>query len=287
MCGPNCEPIPPAFPPQHQNVQPGIESIMVPTPIFENPQYKGSGKLNNKVAIITGGDSGIGRATAIAFAKEGADIVITYLCAYEEADAKLTKKSIEALGRKCLLLQGDVCNIEYCNFIAHQTMETFNHIDILVNNAAVHYTQPSIEDISASQLEATFQTNIISFFYLTQAVLPYMKKCSAIINTASVTATEPYSIAIDYSATKGAVVAFTRSLAKSLINRNIRVNAVAPGMTWTPLIPASISAEDVEYFGRARPMGRAAQPYEIAPSYVFLASEIDSSYITGQVITVT
>jgi len=287
MCTPNCRPVPPAFPPQHQNVQPGIESIMVPAPVFEDPNYKGSGKLQNKVAVITGGDSGIGRATAVAFAKEGADIVVVYLRKYEEDDARKTQSRIKQLGRKCVLFQGDVRCIDYCKFVAQKTFSIFNRIDILVNNAGVHYVQNSIEDISAKQLEATFQTNIISYFYLTQAVLPYMKKGSAIINTASVTATEPYTLSIDYSSTKGAVVAFTRSLAKSLISRCIRVNSVSPGMTWTPIIPSSVSAHDVEYFGRSRPLGRAAQPYEIAPTYVFLASNTDSSYITGQEIVVT
>lgn len=282
-----CQTIPTAFPPQHQNVQPGIESIMIPQPISENPEYIGSHKLQNKVAIITGGDSGIGRAVAIAYAKEGADVAIVYLRPYERDDALETQKLIEAIGQHCLTIEGDVGIEDFCMQAARQTANTFGHIDILVNNAAVHYVQKGIENISWQQLEKTFRTNIFSYFYFAKAVLPYLNKGSCIINTASVTAFEPYDLSIDYSATKGAIVAFTRSLAKSLIDRGIRVNAVAPGMTWTPIIPASLSEQDVVLFGRNRPMGRAAQPVEIAPSFVFLASESDSSYMTGQVITVT
>jgi len=282
-----CNTIPTAFPPQHQNVQPGIESVMVPQPISESPDYIGSHKLQNKVAIITGGDSGIGRAVALAYAKEGADIAIVYLCSYERGDALETKKRVEEMGKHCLIIEGDVSSEDFCIQAVRQTANTFGHIDILVNNAAVHYVQKSIENISWQQLEKTFRTNIFSYFYFVKAVLPYFSKGSCIINTASVTAFEPYDLSIDYSATKGAIVAFTRSLAKSLMDREIRVNAVAPGMTWTPLIPASISEQDVVLFGRNRPMGRAAQPAEIAPSFVFLASELDSSYMTGQVITVT
>ena len=282
-----CQTVPTAFPPQHQNVQPGIESIMVPQPVFENPEYIGSHKLQNKVAIITGGDSGIGRAVAIAYAKEGADVAIVYLCPYERGDALETQKHVEAIGRHCLIIEGDAGNEDFCMQAVRKTANTFGHIDILVNNTAVHYVQKSIEDISWQQLEKTFRTNVFSYFYFAKAVLPYLSKGSCMINTASVTAFEPYNLSIDYSATKGAIVAFTRSLAKSLIDRGIRVNAVAPGMTWTPLIPSSISEQDVVLFGRNRPMGRAAQPVEIAPSFVFLASESDSSYMTGQVITIT
>jgi NAD(P)-dependent dehydrogenase (short-subunit alcohol dehydrogenase family) len=281
-----CEEVFPAFPPQHQSFQPGIESIMVPIPISENPEYIGSGKLKGKVAIITGGDSGIGKAVAIAFAKEGADVVIGYLEDYEYGDALATQRRIEEIGQHCLLMKGDVGNEDFCTQLVWQTIYTFGNLNIIVNNAAVHYVQKSIEDITSQQLEKTFRTNIFSNFYLVKAALPYLKHGSSIINTCSVTAFEPYDISIDYSSTKGAVLAFTRSLAKSLIDRGIRVNTVAPGMTWTPLIPASISEKDVIFFGRNRPMGRAAQPVEIAPSFVFLASEIDSSYITGQVIVV-
>jgi NAD(P)-dependent dehydrogenase (short-subunit alcohol dehydrogenase family) len=194
---------------------------------------------------------------------------------------------VEQIGRRCLLIECDLTDEECCQHVVRQTLRVFGSIHILVNNAGVHYVDKSIEDISSEQLERTFQTNIISYFNLTKAALPYMRRKSVIINTASVTAYEPYDLAIDYAATKGAVVAFTRSLAESLVDRGIRVNAVAPGMTWTPLIPASIPAEDVVFFGRNRPMGRAAQPWEIAPSYVFLACESDSSYITGQTIIVS
>jgi len=282
-----CNTVPTAFPPQHQNFQPGIEEIMMPQPISENPEYIGSHKLQNKVAIITGGDSGIGRAIAIAYAKEGANVAIVYLCSYERNDALETQKRVEAIGQHCLTLEGDVGIENFCFEAVRQTANTFGHIDILVNNSAVHYVQNSIENISSEQLERTFRTNVFSYFYLAKATLPYLNKGSSIINTASVTAFEPYDLSIDYSATKGAIVAFTRSLAKSLIDRGIRVNAVAPGMTWTPLIVSSISEKDVVLFGRNRPMGRAAEPVEIAPSFVFLASEADSSYMTGQVITIT
>lgn len=276
-----------AFPPQHQDMQPGIESIMVPRPISEDPNYIGSGKLKHKVAVITGGDSGIGRAVAISFAKEGADIVIVYLAPYERGDAAETQKRVQEIGQHCLTLEGDVGNESFCAEVVRQTMSVYNRLDILVNNASVHYVQKMVENITAQQLETTFRTNILSNFYLVKAALPYLKAGCSIINTASVTAFEPYDLSIDYSATKGAVVSFTRSLAKSLMSRGIRVNAVAPGMTWTPLIPASIPAQDVVFFGRNRPMGRAAQPFEIAPSYVFLASETDSSYMTGQTIIIT
>lgn len=282
-----CKPVLTAFPPQHQLVQPGIESIMVPKPVSENPNYIASGKLMNKVAIITGGDSGIGRAAAIAFAKEGADVVIGYLRSYEQGDAYETQKRINEIGRNCLAFQGDVGDEDFCMYIVRQTINTFGHLDIVVNNAAVHYVQNSIEDISSEQLETTFRTNVFSNFYLVKAALPYLKNGSSIINTCSITAFEPYDISIDYSSTKGAILSFTRGLAKSLINRGIRVNAIAPGMTWTPLIPSSISAQDVEFFGRNRPLGKAAQPWEMAPSFVFLASEADSSYMTGQVIILT
>ena len=260
---------------------------MMPQPLSDNPEYIGSHKLQDKVAVITGGDSGIGRAVAIAYAKEGADVAIVYLCPYERNDALETQKHVEAIGMHCLVMEGDVGTEDFCTEVVRQTAKMFGHIDIVVNNAAVHYVQKSIENISSQQLEQTFRTNVFSYFYMIKAALPYLNKGSSIINTASVTAFEPYDLSIDYSSTKGAIMAFTRSLAKSLMDRRIRVNAVAPGMTWTPLIPSSISEQDVVLFGRNRPMGRAAQPVEIAPSFVFLASEADSSYMTGQVITVT
>ncbi|MBU9713791.1 SDR family oxidoreductase [Evansella tamaricis] len=278
-----CEDVPVSFYPQHQEHHPGLESIMVPRPISENPSYIGSGKLNGKVAIITGGDSGIGRAVAYAFAKEGADLVIPYLC--EHSDAEETKARVEQLGRKCLLLPGDLQVESFSRHIVEQTLSMFGKIDILINNHAVQYIQESILDISAEQLEHTFRTNIFSFFYLTKAVLPNMKKGSTVINTTSVTAYEGNKSLIDYSATKGAIVAFTRSLSLSLQEREIRVNAVAPGPIWTPLIPSSFSADKVKNFGVDRPMKRAGQPFELAPTFVYLASD-DSKYVSGQVMHV-
>lgn len=274
------------FPPQHQDQQPGIESLMVPEPIIENPNYKGSGKLENKVAIVTGGDSGIGAATAIAFAKEGADVVIPYYYSYEDGDAYRTKQRIEELGRKCLLIVGDLRDQQQCHHVIDCALEQFGKIDILVNNHGVQFTQDSILDISAEQLQTTFQTNIFAFFYLVKAALPHLMEGSAIVNTASITAYEGEVQLIDYSSTKGAIVAFTRSLSQSIVDKGIRVNAVAPGPIWTPLIPASYSAEYIATkFGTDVPMKRAGQPYELAPAYVYLASD-DSSYVTGQVIHV-
>jgi NAD(P)-dependent dehydrogenase (short-subunit alcohol dehydrogenase family) len=278
-----CKEKPKRFPPQHQEVQPGIEGIMQPRPMFDNPCYKGSGKLKDKVAIITGGDSGIGRAVAVAFAKEGADVVISYL--NEHQDAEETKKYIEACGRKCLLIPGDISDENFCKSIIYKTMETFKKLDILVNNAAVQYTQTSIDLITSEQLETTFKVNLFSMFHLAKAALPHLRKGSTIINTASVTAYEGHKDLIDYSATKGAIVTFTRSLSLSLVGKGIRVNAVAPGPIWTPLIVSSFNAAKVPTFGSNTPMMIAGQPYELAPAYVYLASE-DSSYVTGQVIHV-
>lgn len=278
-----CEPKPITFPPQHQDRQPGLEYLMFPRPIYDNPYYRGSGKLANKTAIITGGDSGIGRATAVAFAKEGANIAIVYL--YERRDALETKAVIENLGRPCLLIEGDLRNESFAKEAVKRTLSAFNRIDILVNNIAVQYPQKSILDISAEQLENTFRTNIFSYFYMTKAVLPHLCPGSAIINTASITAYQGNEELIDYSSTKGAIVSFTRSLSKSLIKQGIRVNAVAPGPVWTPLIPSSYSAEEVKFFGLDVPMKRAAQPFELAPAYVYLASD-DSGNVSGQVIHV-
>lgn len=274
------------FPPQHQSQQPGIESLMVPQPIIENPDYNGSGKLQNKVAIITGGDSGIGAATAIAFAKEGADIVIAYYYSYENEDAYRTKHRIEQLGRRCLLIIGDLRDQQQCQSVVQQTLDCFGQIDILVNNHGVQFPQDSLLDISSEQWEATFQTNIHAFFYMSKAALPYLKTGSTIVNTASIVAYEANEKLIDYTATKGAIVGFTRALSQNLIDKGIRVNAVAPGPIWTPLIPSSFSAEYIATtFGTKVPMKRAGQPYELAPAYVYLASE-DSSYVSGQVIHV-
>ena len=269
------------FPPQHQKVQPGVESEMGPQPLSMDPAYKGSGKLYNKIAIITGGDSGIGKAVAIYFAKEGSDVVIVYL--NEHQDAEDTKKLVEAEGRKCLLLAGDIGDEAFSQEIVTKTIEQFGKINILVNNAAEQHPQKSLLDITTQQLEKTFRTNIFGYFYLTKAVLPHLHKGSTIINTASITAYEGHEELIDYSATKGAIVSFTRSLAKSLAPQGIRVNGVAPGPIWTPLIPSTFTAEKVVNFGTDTPIGRAGQPFELAPGYVYLASE-DSAYVSGQIL---
>jgi NAD(P)-dependent dehydrogenase (short-subunit alcohol dehydrogenase family) len=268
-------------PPQHQNQQPGLETEMNPKPVADDSDYSGNGKLKNKVAIITGGDSGIGRAVAIAYAKEGADLVIAYLNEHE--DANQTKASVEAHGRKCLLIAGDIGEETFCKQIVQKTIDTYGKLDILVNNAAEQHPQDSIEKISKEQLERTFKTNIFSFFYLTKAVLPFLKNGSTIINTASITAYKGNAILLDYSATKGAIVTFTRSLSESLIKQGIRVNGVAPGPIWTPLIPSTFNESQVASFGKSTPIGRAGQPEELAPSYVFLACD-DSSYMSGQIL---
>ncbi|ASK61187.1 NAD(P)-dependent oxidoreductase [Virgibacillus phasianinus] len=274
------------FPPQHQNKQPGIESLMVPEPIIENPHYQGAGKLENKVAIITGGDSGIGAATAIAFAKEGADIVIPYYYEYENGDAYRTKYRIEELGRRCLLIVGDLRSKEHCQYVVEQTLHYFGKVDILVNHHGVQFPQDSLLDITDEQWDATFLTNIYAFFYMTKATLPYLEAGSSIVNTASIVAYEGNEKLIDYSSTKGAIVGFTRALSQNIVGKGIRVNAVAPGPIWTPLIPSSFSAEYIgTTWGTDVPMKRAGQPYELAPAYVYLASD-DSSYVTGQVIHV-
>jgi NAD(P)-dependent dehydrogenase (short-subunit alcohol dehydrogenase family) len=269
------------LPPQHQDQQPGIESEMTPRPKFENRKYKGSDKLLNKVALITGGDSGIGRAVAVYFAREGADVSIVYLNEHE--DAEKTKREVEQEGRRCLLISGDVGDEAFCQRAVEQTVEEFGQLDILVNNAAEQHPQESIEHITAEQLERTFRTNIFSYFFMTQAAMEHLKKGSAIINTTSVTAYRGSPGLLDYSATKGAIVAFTRSLSQSLAEKNIRVNGVAPGPIWTPLIPSTFSPEKVATFGADVPMKRPGQPEEVAPSFVFLASD-DSSYMTGQIL---
>ena len=271
------------FPPQHQTQQPGIEAQMTPNPKSINTNYVGSGKLAGKTAIITGGDSGIGRSVGIYFAKEGANIAIVYL--NEDNDAATTKELIEKEGQKCILLPGDIGDEAFCQNVIHQTIQTFGSLDILVNNAAEQHVQMSILDITAQQLEKTFRTNIFSMFYLTKAALPYLKKGSSIINTASITAYKGNPKLIDYSSTKGAIVSFTRALSNSIIKDGIRVNAVAPGPIWTPLIPASFNEQDVAKFGSDTPMARAGQPEELAPTYVYLASE-DASYVSGQVLHV-
>jgi NAD(P)-dependent dehydrogenase (short-subunit alcohol dehydrogenase family) len=268
-------------PAQHQKKQPGIESKLKPQAIFDNPDYKGSNKLKGKTALITGGDSGIGRAVAIAFAREGANVAIVYL--NEHADAKETKKLVEENNGSCIIIAGDAGDRKFCSKAVKQTLKELGRLDILVNNAAVQYPQDDILKITSAQLEKTFRTNIFSYFYMTQEALPHLKDGSSIINTASVTAYRGSHHLIDYAATKGAIVSFTRSLAPTLIEKGVRVNAVAPGPIWTPLIPSSFKANEVATFGSDTPMKRAGQPYEVAPSYVFLASA-DSSYFTGQVL---
>ncbi|ALS28746.1 dehydrogenase [Paenibacillus sp. 32O-W] len=278
-----CTNVPVVFPPQHQNRHPGFEYLMNPRPISDNPGYTGSGKLKNKVAIVTGGDSGIGRAVAIAFAKEGADLVIPYLD--EHRDAAETKQMIGKLGRSCLPIAADLREEDACRYVVETTIKTFGRIDILVNNHGVQFHQNSIMDITREQLMNTFQTNIISFFDMTKAALPHMSAGSSIINTTSDTAFSGMGNMIDYTATKGAIVSFTRSLSLSLAKHGIRVNAVAPGPTWTPLIPSAFTAEEVKTFGTEVPLRRPGQPFELAPAYVLLASD-DSSYISGQIMFV-
>ncbi|MDL4842887.1 SDR family oxidoreductase [Aquibacillus rhizosphaerae] len=271
------------LPKQHQNKQPGYEYKMDPLPKYIDPNYKGSEKLLNKVAVITGGDSGIGRAVSIYFAKEGADVAIIYFD--EHKDAEETKSLVEKEGRKCILISGDVSDPDFCHSSVENIIGEFNKIDILVNNAAVQYPQNDILDITNEQLEKTFKVNIFSFFYMTKSVLPHMKQGSSIINTSSITAYKGNESLIDYTSTKGAITSFTRALSQSLVKKGIRVNGVAPGPIWTPLIPASFDEQQVSEFGSDTPMGRPGQTYELAPAYVYLASG-DSSYVTGQMIHV-
>jgi len=268
-------------PEQSQSVQPGMEYLMFPSPIFDNPNYQGSNKLKGKVAIITGGDSGLGRAAAIAFVKEGAKVVIPYY--NEHKDANYTKEYIEKLGGECLLLAGDITDKQFCKDIVKSTLERFGKIDILINNAGVQYQQDCLENISDEQFDWTMKVNIYGMFYLTREVLPYLKPGASIINLSSVTTFYGDPQLIDYVTTKGAIVGFTRSLARNLALKNIRVNAIAPGFFWTPLQPACWVKEKIPSLGADAAMARGAMPYELAPTFVFLASD-DSSYMTGQVI---
>jgi NAD(P)-dependent dehydrogenase (short-subunit alcohol dehydrogenase family) len=254
---------------------------MTPRPEFERPEYRAAGKLRGKRALITGGDSGIGRSVAVHFAKEGADVAIVYL--NEHGDAEKTKREVEQEGRKCVLIPGDIGDESFCRQAVEQTVQALGGLDTLVNNAAEQHPQESIEDITAEQLERTFRTNIFGMFFMTKAAMPHLKPGATIINTTSVTAYRGSSELLDYASTKGAIVGFTRSLAQNLGDQNIRVNGVAPGPIWTPLIPSTFPPEKVESFGQDTTLKRAGQPDEVAPCYVFLAS-VDSSYITGQVL---
>lgn len=267
-------------PAQEQDRQPGRESEMVPRPDFA-PRFPGAGKLEGQVALISGGDSGIGRAVAVAMACEGADVAIVYLD--EHDDAQETARLVEAEGRRALQIAGDIGSQKFCKDAVSQTVEELGGLDILVNNAAEQHTVESLEELSESQLEKTFRTNVFGFFHMTKAALPHLKRGASIINTTSITAFRGHETLLDYSATKGAIVAFTRSLSQVLMDKGIRVNAVAPGPIWTPLIPASFDPEKVHEHGASAPMQRAGQPNEVAPSYVFLASA-DGSYMSGQVL---
>lgn len=273
----------PPFKPQHQS-RPGIESKVTPRPQYEAPEYRGSGKLDGRVALITGGDSGIGRAVAVLYAREGADVAIVYLPA-EQSDADETESAVIAEGRRCLLLPGDVCDPEFCREAVQQTVDTFGWLDILVNNAAYQHQQDSIEDVTDEQLDRTFRTNLFGYFYMVRAAVPHLQAGSAIVNTGSITGLEGSARLLDYSATKGAIHAFTKSLAQNLVEKGIRVNCVAPGPIWTPLNVADKPARKAARHGQDTPMERPGQPEEVAPAFVFFASNADSSYITGEVLT--
>jgi NAD(P)-dependent dehydrogenase (short-subunit alcohol dehydrogenase family) len=274
---------PKSFPEQHQSVQPGKETKMNPPPEYIRKNYKGSDKLKGKVALITGGDSGIGRSVAIHFAREGASIAIAYY--NEDEDAVLTKQLIEQEGRECLLISGDIKKEKFCRDIVSKTIKKFGKLNILVNNAAVQFPKNELNGVDKAHLQLTFETNIFPFFYTTQEALNFLNKGDTIINTASVTAYRGSGHLVDYASTKGAIVSFTRSIAEQLVGKGIRVNGVSPGPIWTPLIPASFDKKLVAKFGKTTPMKRAGQPSEVGPAYVFLACE-DSSYITGQMIHV-
>jgi NAD(P)-dependent dehydrogenase (short-subunit alcohol dehydrogenase family) len=273
----------PPFKPQHQT-KPGLEAKLEPRPKYKAPQYRAAGKLDGRVALITGGDSGIGRAVAVLFAREGADVAFTFL-KEEKTDAEETKRAIEAEGQRAVALSGDVRDPKVCKKLVKQTVDEFGKLDILVNNAAFQQHQESIEDVTEEQWDRTFKTNIYAYFYMTKAALPHLEEGSAIVNTGSITGLEGSKQLLDYASTKGAIHAFTKSLAQNLVERGIRVNCVAPGPVWTPLNPADKKARDVPKFGADTPMKRPAQPEEIAPAFVYFASEVDSSYVTGEVLT--
>ena len=271
------------MPPQHQP-KPGVEAELEPRPNYLAPHYKGAEKLKEKVALITGGDSGIGRAVAVLFAREGADVAFTYL-KEEKRDADETKRAVEAEGQRAIAVEADLTDPKVCKKVVEQTVEEFGKLDILVNNAAYQQHQEGLEDVTDEQWDHTFKTNIYAYFYMAKAALPHMREGSAIVNTGSITGLEGSKELLDYSATKGAINAFTKSLAQNLVEKGIRVNCVAPGPVWTPLNPSDKDAEDVAKFGADTPMKRPAQPEEIAPAFVYFASEIDSSYVTGEVLT--
>ena len=276
------QPVPP-FPPQHQE-KPGIEAQMQPRPEYSAPTYKAAGKLRGKVALITGGDSGIGRGVAVLYAREGADVAIVYL-EQEQVDAEETRAAIEGEGRRALLIPGDVTNPQFCRDAVERTVRELGKLDILVNNAAFQQSQQSLEDVSEEQWDRTFRTNIYGYFYMAKAALPHLQRGSTIVNCGSITGLEGSKSLLDYSATKGAIHAFTKSLAQNLVERGIRVNCVSPGPVWTPLNVADKEAEKAAKHGQDVPMKRPAQPEEVAPAFVFFASEADSSYITGEVLT--
>jgi NAD(P)-dependent dehydrogenase (short-subunit alcohol dehydrogenase family) len=271
------------MPAQHQR-KPGEEHKLDPRPRYEAPLYAGAGKLKEKVALITGGDSGIGRAVAVLFAREGADVAFTFL-KEEKQDAEETKRAIEAEGQRAYALSGDVRDPKTCKKLVEQTVKEFGKLDILVNNAAFQQHQETLDDLTEEQWDRTFKTNIYGYFYMTKAALPHLEEGAAIVNTGSITGLEGSKQLLDYASTKGAIHAFTKSLAQNLVERGIRVNCVAPGPVWTPLNPSDKKAEDVAKFGADTPMKRPAQPEEIAPAFVYFASEIDSSYVTGEVLT--
>ncbi len=276
------EPKPP-FPKQKQQ-RPGIEADIEPKPRYQAPAYKAAGKLEGRVALVTGGDSGIGRAVAVLFAREGADVAIVYL-PKEQRDAEETREAVQEFGRECLLIPGDVTEREFCEEAVERTVEEFGKLDILVNNAAYQEHQQSIEDITDEQFDRTFKTNIYGYFRMAKAAIPHLKPGGAIINTSSITGLQGSQQLLDYSSTKGAINAFTKSLAQQMVEKGIRVNAVAPGPVWTPLNVADKEADKVAEHGKKTPMQRPAQPEEVAPAYVFFASGADSSYITGEVLT--